>query len=143
MSVNSIMSNWGAESIFLVEKLSKLDPNNIALKSFTIFCEKGKGDWVSDLSLEEVKELCQNFKPDVKCLLNCLKNPSKWALHVVNELPLFTYDRVVLIGDVSHAITPYLDTRAGQAIEEICMIFAHMGITMGQIEAMNKKRWKF
>lgn len=29
-------------SIFLAEKLSKLDPNNVALKGFTIFCGKGK-----------------------------------------------------------------------------------------------------
>ena len=29
----------------------------------------------------------------------CSENPSKWALHVVNELPLSTYGRVALIGD--------------------------------------------
>ncbi|KIK41877.1 hypothetical protein CY34DRAFT_12766 [Suillus luteus UH-Slu-Lm8-n1] len=135
-------------SIFPAEKLSKLDPNNVALKGFTIFCGKGKhiisypvsqgtqlnvavyvsdeqkagtpfeGHWVSDLSLEEVEGLCQNFEPDAKRLLNCLENPSKWALHVVNELPLFTCDRVALIGDASHAMTPYLGAGAGQAIED-------------------------
>src|SRR6267154_6807323 len=29
----------------------------------------------------------------------CFQNPSRWALHVVNELPLCTCDRVALIGD--------------------------------------------
>lgn len=29
----------------------------------------------------------------------CFENPSRWALHVLNDLPLFTWDRVALIGD--------------------------------------------
>jgi len=29
----------------------------------------------------------------------CFEKPSRWALHVVNDLPLFTWDRVALIGD--------------------------------------------
>jgi len=69
------------------------------------------------VSLEEVEEAYQDFEPDAKRLLNviflgrviyavtdgyfsqCFEKPSRWALHVVNELPLFACDRVALIGD--------------------------------------------
>lgn len=158
-------------SVIPAEKLSKLDPNNVALKDFMIFCGKGKhvvsypvsqgtqinvavyvsdeqkagtpfeGHWVSDSSLEEVEEVCQNFEPDVQRLLNCLENPSKWALHVVNELPLFTCDRVVLIGDASHAMTPYLGAGAGQAIEDAFVLgrlLAHPITTLDNVPAALK-----
>ncbi|KAG1867449.1 hypothetical protein C8R48DRAFT_793897 [Suillus tomentosus] len=114
-------------SIFPAEKLSKLDPNNLALKDFTIvrnnlyFAVLREGK-VSAVSLEEVVEAYKDFAPDAKCLLNCFENPSRWALHVVNELPLFTWDRVALIGDAAHAMTPHFGAGAGQVIEDVFVL---------------------
>jgi salicylate hydroxylase len=86
-----------------------------------------EGRWVSDVSPEELEKVYQDFEPDVKhllkvdiwsCCLRCLRlmsifsqcteKLSRWALHVVNELPLFTCDRVALIGD---AVRVYLLAR--------------------------------
>ncbi|KAG1871765.1 hypothetical protein DFJ58DRAFT_652377, partial [Suillus subalutaceus] len=137
-------------SVFPAEKLSKLDPNNVALKNFIIVSPQKahmvsypvsqgtqinvaayasdeqkagtpfEGRWVSDVSLEEVEEAFQDFEPDAKCLLNVIlfRKPSRWALHVVNELPLVTCDRVALIGDAAHAMMPHCGAGAGQAIED-------------------------
>jgi salicylate hydroxylase len=76
-----------------------------------------EGHWVSTVSPEEVQESYRDFEPAVKQLLEaslglyspccprltiflqCFENPSRWALQVVNELPLAVYDRVGLIGD--------------------------------------------
>ncbi|KAG2035547.1 hypothetical protein BDR03DRAFT_1012407 [Suillus americanus] len=158
-------------SLFPAEKLSKLDPNNVALKDFIIFCGKGKhivsypvsqgtqinvaayasdeqkagtpfeGHWVSDVSLEEVEEAYQDFEPDAKRLLNCFEKPSRWALHVVNELPLFTCDRVALIGDAAHAMMPYCGAGAGQAIEDAFVLgrlLAHTLTTLDNVPAALK-----
>lgn len=93
------------------------------------------------MSLEEVEEVCQDFEPDAKRLLNCFENPSRWALHVVNELPLFTCDRVALIGDASHAMTPYFGAGAGQAIEDgfiLGRLLAHPITTLDNVPAALK-----
>jgi salicylate hydroxylase len=77
-----------------------------------------EGRWVSEVSREEIEKAYQDFEPAAKSLLKvslraglnmripanldflqCFENPSRWALHVTNELPLSACDRVVLIGD--------------------------------------------
>ncbi|KAG0703572.1 hypothetical protein DFH29DRAFT_916140 [Suillus ampliporus] len=158
-------------SVFSAKKLEQTDPNNIALKSFILFCGNRKrvisypisqgtlinvvaivtdeqkagtpfeGRWVSDVSSEEVQELYQDFEPAVKNLLKCCENPTRWALHVVNELPLSAYDKVVLIGDACHAMTPYSAAGAGQAIEDAFVLgrlLAHPLTTLDHVPAALK-----
>ncbi|KAG1745182.1 hypothetical protein EDB19DRAFT_1906310 [Suillus lakei] len=123
------------------EKLSKVDPNNAALKDFLIFCGKGKhivsfpvsqgtqinvvafvsdeqkagthfeGHWVSDVTLEEVEEAYQDFEPDVRRLLK------------------------------SHAMKPHLGAGAGQAIEDAFVLgrlLAHPLTTFDNVPAALK-----
>lgn len=158
-------------TILSVEKLSKMDPNNVALKDSMLFCGRGKhivsyslaqgtqinivafvsdeqkagtpfeGHWVADASPEELEEAYQDFEPDVKCLLKCAEKPSRWALHVVNELPLFTYGRVALIGDASHAMTPHFGAGAGQSMEDAFVLgrlLAHPLTTLSNVSAALK-----
>ncbi|KAG2124433.1 hypothetical protein DEU56DRAFT_595143 [Suillus clintonianus] len=162
-------------TVFPAEKLSKIDPNDLALKEFMVFCGKGKhivsfpvsqgtqinivafvsdqqksgtpfeGRWVSDVALEEVEEAYSDFEPDVKRLLKqilqCSENPSRWAVHVVNELPLFTCNRVVLMGDAAHAMMPHLGAGAGQAIEDAFVLgrlLAHPLTTLDNVPAALK-----
>ncbi|KAJ8597696.1 FAD/NAD(P)-binding domain-containing protein [Rhizopogon salebrosus TDB-379] len=153
-------------AVFPAEKLSKMDPDNVALKDFVIFCGKGKhivaypiskgtminvaafvsdkqkagtpfeGRWVSEVSREEIEKAYQDFEPAAKSLLKCFENPSRWALHVTNELPLSACDRVVLIGDACHAMRPYLGAGAGQAIEDAFVLgrlLAHSLTTLDNV----------
>ncbi|KAG1737520.1 uncharacterized protein EDB91DRAFT_1249644 [Suillus paluster] len=158
-------------TVFPAEKLFKMDPNNVALKNSIFFCGKGKhivsypvsqgtqinitayvsddqkagthfeGRWVSDVSLEEVEKAYEDFEPGVKSLLKCSENPSRWALHVVNELPLSTCDRVALIGDASHAMTPHFGAGASQAMEDAFVLgrlLAHPLTTLDNVPAALK-----
>ncbi|KAJ8597700.1 FAD/NAD(P)-binding domain-containing protein [Rhizopogon salebrosus TDB-379] len=153
-------------AIFPAARLSEMDPNNVALKGFVIFCGKGKhiasypvsqgtliniaaivsdeqkagtpfeDRWVSDVSCEEVKGAFQGFEPAVKSLLKCSENLSRWALHVVNELPLSTSDRVALIGDACHAMPPHMGAGAGQTMEDAFVLgrlLAHPLTTLDKV----------
>ncbi|KAJ8597701.1 hypothetical protein M405DRAFT_296659 [Rhizopogon salebrosus TDB-379] len=148
-----------------------MDPNNVALKDLTIFCGKGKhivsfpvsqgtminvvahvsdrqkastsfdDHWVSDVPREEVEKAYQDFEPAAKNLLKLFERPSRWALHVVNELPLFTSERVALIGDACHAMTPYMAAGAGMAIEDAFVLgrlLAHPLTSLGSLPAALK-----
>ncbi|KAG1789152.1 uncharacterized protein HD556DRAFT_1529620 [Suillus plorans] len=158
-------------TVFPAKKLSELDPDHIALTNFIIFCGKRKhvvsypvsqgtlinvvalvtdedkagtpfeGRWASSVSHEEVQESYQDFESAVKNLLKCFENPSRWALHVVNELPLSAYDRVALIGDACHAMTPHFGAGAGQAIEDAFVLgrlLAHPLTTLDNLPAALK-----
>ncbi|KAG1819184.1 uncharacterized protein BJ212DRAFT_1298430 [Suillus subaureus] len=158
-------------TVFPAKKLSDLDPNHVSLKDFVIFCgmrkhvvsypvsqgtlinvvasvtdEEKAGTpfedrWVSSVSHEEVQEPYQDFEPAVKNLLKCFENPSRWALHVVNELPLSAYDGVALIGDACHAMTPHFGAGAGQAIEDAFVLgrlLAHPLTTLDNVPAALK-----
>ncbi|OAX34942.1 FAD/NAD(P)-binding domain-containing protein [Rhizopogon vinicolor AM-OR11-026] len=153
---------------FPAGKLLEMDSNNVALGDFTIFCGKGKnivaypiaqgtlinvaafvsderkagtpfeGRSVSDVSQEEVEEAFKDFEPAAKNLLKCCNNPSRWALHVVNELPLAACDTVALIGDACHAMRPSMGAGAGQAIEDAFVLgrlLAHPLTTLDNVPA--------
>ncbi|KAF8128576.1 hypothetical protein EV363DRAFT_1339975 [Boletus edulis] len=117
-------------SLISAEILRKEHPDNISLKGLNAYTGKGrylvtyplaqgtlinvfamvcdpsltgtdyKGRWVSDATRDE---LCEK--------------PSKWALHVVKPLPFCIQNRVGLIGDACHAMTPYFSAGAVQAID--------------------------
>ncbi|KAH7928888.1 FAD/NAD(P)-binding domain-containing protein [Leucogyrophana mollusca] len=77
-----------------------------------------KGHWVTDVLEEELMRSFEDYEPQVQTLLQCCEKPSRWALHVVNELPLSTSGRVAIMGDACHAMTPHFGAGAGQAIED-------------------------
>ncbi|KIK34329.1 hypothetical protein CY34DRAFT_26880 [Suillus luteus UH-Slu-Lm8-n1] len=152
-------------NVIPAKKLSELDPNHVALKGFLLHVvsypvaqgtlinvvayvtdeEKAgtsfEGHWVSTVSPEEVQEPYRDFEPAVKQLLECFENPSRWALQVVNELPLAVYDRVGLLGDACHAMTPFYAAGAGQALEDAFVLgrlLAHPLTTLDNVSAALK-----
>ncbi|KAJ8597074.1 hypothetical protein M405DRAFT_804412 [Rhizopogon salebrosus TDB-379] len=157
--------------VFPADKLSEIDPNNVAFEGLVMFCGKGKhivsypvsrgtminvaaiisdkqkigtpfeGRWVSEVSREEVEKAFQDFEPAARNLLKCFEIPSRWALHVINELPLSACDRVALIGDACHAMEPHLGAGAGQAMEDAFVLgrlLAHPLTTLSNVSTALK-----
>ncbi|KAF9501924.1 FAD/NAD(P)-binding domain-containing protein [Pleurotus eryngii] len=80
------------------------------------------GPWVVECEREELLESYSGWEPEVGELLQCIDNPTKWAIHQLKPLPFFVSGRVALIGDSAHAMVPHQGAGAGQAIEDAYII---------------------
>ncbi|PSN70276.1 FAD/NAD(P)-binding domain-containing protein [Corynespora cassiicola Philippines] len=129
-------------------EIEKRYPDNVALHGFKIWCGKGRhitsntvrdeiqmtaydnvfdadgvapsfnGPWVAEVPAAQIAERYADWEEDLVNLLRVPKTASRWAIHVVTPLPTFVADRVCLIGDAAHAMTPHQGLGGGQGIED-------------------------
>jgi len=92
-------------------------------KEGTVF----EGPWVAECSPQELLACYEGWEPEVGDLLECIDNPTKWALHHLNPLPLYVVNNVVLVGDAAHAMPPHQGAGAGQAIEDAYVLAQILG----------------
>ncbi|KAI9567709.1 hypothetical protein HD554DRAFT_2205351 [Boletus coccyginus] len=95
-----------------------------------------EGRWVSDASREELVGYFDSFEPDARKVIKLCEKPSKWALHVVKPLPFCVRNKVALIGDACHAMTPHFGAGAGQAIDDAFVLgrlIAHPLMTLSSV----------
>lgn len=86
------------------------------------------GPWVTQVPPAEIAERFAGWESDLVSLLGAPKVASRWAIHVVHPLPTFVADRVCLIGDAAHAMTPHQGLGGGQGIEDayiLARLIAH------------------
>lgn len=81
--------------------------------------------WVCNSSVQEVSRLFENWEPSVQTLLSVATDVSRWVIHETIPLPTFARDKVVLIGDAAHAMTPHTGSGGGQAIED-ALVLSHL-----------------
>ncbi|KDQ56307.1 hypothetical protein JAAARDRAFT_79353 [Jaapia argillacea MUCL 33604] len=77
-----------------------------------------EGKWVSDVPRQEVVDHFVGWEHEVRALVDCMDDPSRWVIHVMGSLPAYATERVALIGDAAHAMHTHLGAGAGQAIED-------------------------
>jgi len=82
---------------------------------------------VADCTKDEVLECFANWEPEAKQLLDLIDNPTKWGIHHLQSLPFFVANRVVLLGDAAHGMSPHLGAGAGQAIEDAYILASVLG----------------
>ncbi|KAL5522589.1 hypothetical protein ACEPAG_8606 [Sanghuangporus baumii] len=80
--------------------------------------------WVTSREKSEVIAAYEGWEAEVQQLVQCMDSPSCWAIHTMKELPICTHNRVAIIGDAAHAMTPHQGSGAGVAIEDAYILGA-------------------
>ncbi|KAJ3489055.1 hypothetical protein NLI96_g2428 [Meripilus lineatus] len=83
--------------------------------------------WISEPSKQDLVDAFEHFEPEVRELLQKVENPSLWAIHELRPLPFWVSNKVALLGDAAHAMTPHQGAGAGQAIEDAYILAALLG----------------
>ena len=87
-----------------------------------------KADWISRESwstkgdLDEMRDAFASFHPDVRAVLEAAPEVHKWGIFERDPLPTWSRDRVVLLGDACHPMTPYMASGAAMALEDAAVL---------------------
>ncbi|KAJ4474467.1 hypothetical protein J3R30DRAFT_3509303 [Lentinula aciculospora] len=87
------------------------------------------GPWSKEVDESEIFNVARfdSWEPEVKRWLKYVRKPTKWAIHMVVDLPTFISGHAVLIGDAAHSCSPHQGTGAGQAIEDAYFLAELLG----------------
>ncbi|KAL1676193.1 hypothetical protein EV122DRAFT_280306 [Schizophyllum commune] len=90
-----------------------------------------EGPALRDATREEILKMYEGWEPEVQALLECMENPTHWAILTVKPVDIYADDGVILLGDAVHALTPHLGAGAGQAIEDAYVLGRILGHVSG------------
>ncbi len=83
--------------------------------------------WVKNTTQTQMLEAFSGWGDAVRGLLECIVEPTLWALHDLEELAGYTYGRIGLIGDAAHAMLPHQGAGAGQGLEDAWLLARLLG----------------
>jgi 6-hydroxynicotinate 3-monooxygenase len=78
--------------------------------------------WSAKGDLTVLRAAYDTFHPTVRAILAACPDVHKWALVVREPLPHWTEDRVTLLGDACHPMTPYMAQGAATSIEDAAVL---------------------
>jgi salicylate hydroxylase/6-hydroxynicotinate 3-monooxygenase len=78
--------------------------------------------WSAKGDLAELRAAYAGFHPEVQAVLAACPEVYKWALLERDPLPRWTEDRVALLGDACHPMTPYMAQGAASALEDAAVL---------------------
>ena len=78
--------------------------------------------WSAKGDMQELRRAYQGFHPDVRAVLDACPDCHKWAILEREPLPRWSDDRIVLLGDACHPMTPYMAQGAATAIEDAAIL---------------------
>lgn len=78
--------------------------------------------WSAMGDLGELRAAFANFHPTVRMVLDACPAVHKWAILERDPMPAWGENRVVLIGDACHPMTPYMAQGAATAMEDAAVL---------------------
>ena len=78
--------------------------------------------WSAKGDLGELRAAYRGFHPKVQAVLAACPDVHKWALFEREPLPRWSAERITLLGDACHPMTPYMAQGAATAIEDASVL---------------------
>jgi 6-hydroxynicotinate 3-monooxygenase len=72
--------------------------------------------------MSEIRACYEGFHPEVMRVIDACPQASKWPLLEREPLPLWSRNRIVLLGDACHPMKPHMGQGAGMAIEDAAVL---------------------
>ncbi|CAG8960503.1 hypothetical protein HYFRA_00008223 [Hymenoscyphus fraxineus] len=108
--------------------------NVVAFRSYT---KEWEGEWVKPLQKENAqgafpdshwgKNIVTIMEDETDSFFKLIQNPDAWAIFQHPEVSTFHQDRISLLGDAAHAMTPHFGQGAGMAIEDAYVLSNLLG----------------
>lgn len=92
-----------------------------------VFATVGQDEWAEEswttmADAAEFRGQYADFHPEVTAILGACDQVMKSALRVREPMPRWSHNRVSLLGDACHPMTPFMAQGAGQAIEDAVVL---------------------
>src|SRR5690554_6207326 len=84
-------------------------------------------EWVQAVTQQEMLEVFADWGAASRAILECIPEPTRWALHELPELPRYHRGRVLLVGDAAHARLPHQGAGAGHALADAIVLGSLLG----------------
>ena len=99
-----------------------------------------KESWSAKGDVHELRKAYADFHAEVRMVLDACPDCHKWAILERDPLPTWSQGRVVLIGDASHPMTPYMAQGAATSIEDAAVLARCLkGVDVSGVEAAFKR----
>ncbi|KAJ5761112.1 hypothetical protein N7520_008268 [Penicillium odoratum] len=93
-----------------------------------VLCEEWDCEtWVRAAERKDMRRDAEGMGRYWKELVECMPDPSQWAIFENPPLDTFCLSRVAILGDAAHASTPHQGAGAGQAIEDAHVLAELLG----------------
>jgi 6-hydroxynicotinate 3-monooxygenase len=83
------------------------------------------------VEMGEVMETFAGFHGDVRRVIEACPSATKWPLLERTPQPVWSEDRIVLLGDACHPMKPHMGQGAGMAIEDAAVLFRCLDLSSG------------
>ncbi|KAI0723589.1 FAD/NAD(P)-binding domain-containing protein [Earliella scabrosa] len=120
-----ISAYMGKNKHFIAYPISQGRIINIA----GVMGNQGQADVVYDgprsttATKSELIERYAGWESEVQHILEHANGPiSKWVISVASKLPTYVHERVAILGDAAHAMTPFQGAGAGQCFEDAYLL---------------------
>jgi 2-polyprenyl-6-methoxyphenol hydroxylase-like FAD-dependent oxidoreductase len=78
--------------------------------------------WSTKGDLAEMRAAFLSFHSEVQAVLAAAPEVHKWGIYERDPLPTWRKDRIVLLGDACHPMTPYMASGAAMALEDAVVL---------------------